>query len=116
MLQSGRRDITTTDAAQAQPAWAGLDHPDDIWVELPNGGHLSFISVCDDIGPNFLDQFQPNNQEDGCGDDFVPVSQAVPALAAYLLGFARLHVLGEEVWRTILGGDPLDPAVVVTTR
>lgn len=116
MLQSGRRDITTTDAAQAQPAWAGLDHPDDIWVELPDGGHLSFISVCDDIGASFLNQFQPNNQDDGCGDDFVPVSQAVPALAAYLLGFARLHLLGEEAWRTVLTGEALDPAVAVTTR
>jgi len=116
MLQSGRRDMTTTNATQSKPAWAGLDHPDDMWVELPDGGHLSFISACDDIAQGFLDQFQPNNQDDGCGPDFTPVSQTVPALAAYLLGFARLHVLSEEAWRPILTGEPLDPAVVVTTR
>jgi predicted dienelactone hydrolase len=116
MLQSGRKDITTTDATQAQPAWAGLDHPDDIWIELPDGGHLSFISVCDDLEGVFLSSFQPGNETDGCGEDFVPVAQSVPALAAYLLGFARQHILGETAWAEVLAGEPLDPAVVVTTR
>ncbi|MEZ4444636.1 MAG: hypothetical protein R3B72_36515 [Polyangiaceae bacterium] len=116
LLQSGRRDVTLRDEEQARPAWAGLDHPSDLWVELPEGGHLSFITLCDDLDPRLMEGFQANARDNGCGPDFVPVAQAVRALAAYLLGFARLHVLGEEGWRPLLSGEPLDPAVVVTTR
>ena len=114
LLQSGRRDATTTQTEQAQPAWEGLDHPDDLWVELPDGGHLSFISICDDLEKGLLDAFQPGNEDDGCGESFTPVAQAVPALAAYLLAFANLHVLGQEDWRPILTGEPLDASVEVT--
>lgn len=116
LLQSGRRDITTTSEEQAEPAWAGLDHPDDIWVEIPDGGHLSFLTICDDLDDELVKGFQPNADEDGCGADFTPVSQTVPALAAYLLGFARVHILDQDDWRPILTGEPLDPAVVVTAR
>lgn len=115
LLMSGRRDITTTDAAQATPAWNGLDHPDDIWVEMPDGGHLSFLTICDDLDEGVLGLFQPQFEEDGCGETHTPVSEAVPALAGYLLGFARQHVLGED-WSEVLTGEPFHPAFVVSTH
>jgi predicted dienelactone hydrolase len=114
MLMSGRRDQTTTNEVQAQPAWDGLDHPDDLWIEAPDGGHLSFITVCDDIEEDLLVLFQPNYEEDGCGPTFTPVAELVPAFAAYLLGFARRHVLGETQWTDVLTGPAFHPALVVT--
>ncbi len=115
LLMSARRDITTTDAAQAIPAWSGLDHPDDLWVELPDGGHLSFITVCDDLDASLLELFQPSFRDDGCGESFTPTAEAVPALAGYLLGFARQHVLGES-FTELLTGAPFHPDMVVSTH
>ncbi len=116
LMQSARRDQTTPHEEQSQPTWDALDHPDDIWLELPNGGHLSFISICDDLEQGLLDLVQPNNATDGCGPDFTPVATAVPVLAAYTLGFARLVVLGEERFRPILYGEPLAGSVTVSTH
>jgi predicted dienelactone hydrolase len=115
MLMSGRMDITTTHSEQAEPAWAGLDNPADLWVQLPLGGHLSFITVCDDLEPAILDVFQPQAADDGCGPAFTPVSETIPALGAYLLGFARAHLLGETQWLEPLG-TALDPAFEVSTH
>ena len=114
LLMSGRKDISTTDEEQSKPAWEGLDHPDDIWVELPDGAHLSFISVCDDLAPALVASFQPTAEMDGCGPEFVPVSESVPALGAYMLAFAREQVLGEQGWSALLRGDPMHPAVAIT--
>ena len=116
LLMSGRKDITTTDAEQARPAWEGLDHPGDLWVDLPLGGHLTFISICDDLSDSLIKSFQPSADEDGCGPDFTPVSQAIPVLTTYLLGFAQEQVLGEAKWRALLAGPPLDPIVETTAR
>lgn len=116
MLMSGRLDKTTTDAENAGPAWAGLDDPGDLRVELPSGGHFSFVTICDDLDPGLLQAIQPGIAEDGCGPAFTPVAEAVPALSAYLLGFARWHLLGEDEWAPVLRGAPLDPAFVVSTH
>jgi predicted dienelactone hydrolase len=116
LMQSARLDITTPHREQAEPAWEQLDHPDDVWVEMPKGGHLSFISICDDLSADILALAQPNNKNDGCGPQFTPVGQTIPVLAAYVLAFARLHVLGEERFRAVLAGSPLDSAVTVTTH
>lgn len=114
MLQTGRRDQSTTQSEQAEPAWAGLDGEQDLWVELPDGGHYSFVSICDDLSQTLLDAFLDGADEDGCGDDFTPVSQSVPALGAYLHAFANVHVEGDKRWEDVLVGEALDPAVEVT--
>ena len=113
MLMSARRDITTSDAQNAQPAWAGLDHADDIWVELPDGGHLSFLSICDDIDPAVLAGLVPTAASDGCGDDFSSVTEMIPVLAGYLLGFARSHILDESAWDAVVRGAPLHPDIAI---
>lgn len=115
MLMSARRDLTTTDAVQSIPAWEGVDDENDIWVELPDGGHYSFISACDDLEPSLLEVFIPTYLSDGCGDDNTPVSVAVPALAGYVLGFARQHVLAED-WTAILTGEPFADGFVVSVH
>lgn len=115
MLMSARRDVTTTDAVQSIPAWEGLDDERDVWVELPDGGHYSFVSVCDDLEASLLELFIPTYETDGCGADNTPVSVAVPALAGYVLGFAREHVLG-EAWQAILTGEPFADGFVVSTH
>jgi predicted dienelactone hydrolase len=113
MLMSGGKDITTPDETQSQPAWEGLDDPNDIWVRMPDGGHLTFITVCDDLDESLLEVFQPTFREDGCGEDNIPVAEAVPTMAAYLLGFARQHVLGED-WASILTGEPFHPGFEIS--
>ena len=116
MLMSGRLDQTTTHEENAEPAWAGLDHPDDLWVEMPLGAHYSFVTICDDLTPAVLDFFRPNAGEDGCGDAFIPTTEAIPVLAAYVLAFARRHVLNETEWDPILTGPPLgNPGDFTTT-
>jgi predicted dienelactone hydrolase len=107
MLMSGRLDQTTPHEESAVPAWAGIAHPDDLWVEMPLGAHFSFITICHDLEPDVLDLFRPNAGEDGCGDGFIPTTEAIPVLAAYLLAFGRRHVLGQTEWDPILTGPPL---------
>ena len=116
MLMSGRLDQTTTQEESADPAWAGIDHPDDLWVEMPMGAHFSFITICHDLEPDVLDLFASDADEDGCGDGFIPTTEAVPVLAAYVFAFGRRHVLGEIQWDPILTGPPLGDGFVVTLK
>ena len=107
MLMSGRLDQTTPQEENAEPGWAGLDDPDDLWVEMPKGAHLTFITICHDLEPEVLELFRPKAVEDGCGPEFIDTEEAIPVLAAYVLAFARLHVLNEAQWAPILNGPPL---------
>lgn len=107
MLMTGRLDQTTTQQESAEPAWAGVDDPDDLWIEMPDGAHYSFITVCHDLDPNLLATFIDDADQDGCGPEFIDTREAVPVLAAYLLAFGRLHVLGETEWNEVLTGPPL---------
>lgn len=113
LLQSGKLDITTPDATEAQTAWDALANPDDVWLDLPYGGHYSFITICDDLAPDLLVLVQPDNVNDGCGPDFTPTSEVVPTLATYLLAFARQHVLGEDEFGLIFEGQGLHPEIDV---
>ena len=58
----------------------------------------------------------PMPDEDGCGDGFIPTTEAVPVLAAYVFAFGRRHVLGEIRWDPILTGPPLGDGFVVTLK
>ena len=116
MLQSGLLDATTPHETQTVPTWAGMDGADDIWLEMPKGAHLSFISICDDLEEDLLLVFRPEAYMDGCGEGFTPVAQAVPVLNAYLRAFASKHVLGQDEWDAILEGDVLDPEFRVETK
>ncbi len=109
MLQSGKLDITTLDANEAMPAWGMIDDPGDVWINLPFGGHYSFIAICHDLDPELLALFQPDSVNDGCGPEFTPTTETVPVLTTYLLAFARLEVLGEAQWSVILEGETLHP-------
>jgi predicted dienelactone hydrolase len=107
MLMSGLLDQTTTQEESAEPAWAGLDHPDDLWVEMPKGAHFTFITICHDLTQDLLDFFRPDAGDDGCGEEFIDTREAVPVLAAYVFAFARRHVLGQTEWDAVLRGPAL---------
>ena len=107
MLMTGRLDQTTTQESSAEPSWAAMDHPDDLWVEMPEGAHFTFITICYDLEPGILNIFRPDAGEDGCGPEFIDAEDAVPVLAAYVLAFGRRHVLGETKWDEVLQGPPL---------
>lgn len=107
MLMSGLLDQTTTHEENAEPAWMGLDHPEDIWVEMPKGAHFTFITICHDLPQAALDIFRPDAGEDGCGPEFIDTREAIPVLSAYVLAFGRRHVLGQTEWDEVLTGPPL---------
>lgn len=107
MLMTGRLDQTTTQESSAIPSWDQLDGESDIWVEMPEGGHFTFITICYDLDKAIRDIFQPDADEDGCGPEFVDAEEAIPVLTAYVLAFGRRHVLGETEWDDVLEGPPL---------
>lgn len=116
LLQSGRRDQTTPHETQAVPTWEGLDHPGDVWNDLLDGGHYSFVTICEDVPRSTLNLFIDGIDDDGCGDDFTPVPEAVSLLSAYLHAFAEIHLRGETAWEPVLKGEPLRDFVDVTAR
>lgn len=120
MLMSGLLDQTTPHAVTAAPAWEALDDPDDLWVDMPRGAHFTFITICHDLPPALINVFQSDAFDDGCDfDQFPRTDEVVPILAGYVLGFARLHVLGEREWEAILRGPPmgdLDAEFEITSR
>lgn len=102
LMMSAGRDQTTPDETEASVAWPQLNQPDDVWVRIPNGGHYSFISVCDDLGVDTIAVFEPGAVNDGCGPDFTPTAETVPALASYLLAFAGGHLGDRPDWLPVL--------------
>lgn len=113
LLMSGRLDQTTTQSESADPAWAALEETGALWVDMPAGGHFSFVTICDDLTQSILDLFQPGAVDDGCGPDFIPASEAVPVLSAYTLAFALEHLEGDRVVNDVFGGEPLGPGFVI---
>ena len=116
MLQSGRLDMTTTQTEQAEPAWAALQGADDVWVEMPQGAHFTFITICDDLDESLIALFQPDAPMDGCGPEFLPSAEAVPVLAAYTLAYATTHVLGDDTWAEFISETPLAEGFEITLK
>ncbi|MEM1417202.1 MAG: alpha/beta fold hydrolase, partial [Myxococcota bacterium] len=118
MLQTGRLDATTTQEGQAVPFWMQLQRPDDVWVEMPTGAHFTFISICSDLDRAVILLFQDDAFMDGCNEPgtsmFIEDTEALPVLGAYLLGYARLHVLGEEALRPVIEGAAFDERFEIT--
>jgi len=114
LMMSGRKDITTPDAETSIPAWKGLDDPRDLWLEMPDGGHITFLTVCSDLDAETLDVFQPTATMDGCGPEFIDPQVAIPIMNGYMLGFARAHVLGESEWLEVLEGPAWNEGFVLT--
>ena len=113
LLLSGNRDQTTTDPTSAEPIWAGLHNSEDVWVRFADAGHYSFISMCDDFSPELVENFARGSLEDGCGEDFLPVGDAIRINTAFLVAFAEKHVLGVTAWDAFLAGET--PLEVVET-
>lgn len=116
LLMSGQLDRTTPESTETLPVWEGLDHPEDAWIDIPTGAHFTFISICHDLSEALIKAFQPDAFEDGCGPDFIPTVEAVPALVAYVLAYAELHVRGNARWRPLFADYPLDPRFVLSTH
>jgi len=114
LMISGRKDITTPDAETAIPAWEGLDDPRDLWLEMPDGGHITFLTVCSDLDAETLEAFQPTATMDGCGPGFIDPQVAIPIMNGYMLGFARAHVLGETQWLDVIEGPVWNDGFLLT--
>ena len=116
MLQSGLLDISTPHATSAVPLWESRDRVGDVWVDMPTGAHMSFIPSCRDVPVALLALVRPTAIEDGCAERFISVDDSLPGLAAYVMGFARIHLLGDMRWREVLSGPPLRPGFTITAR
>jgi len=114
MLMTARRDATLPWATEGEPGWRRLDGADDTWIDLLNGGHYSPIAICDYVDPALLAVVGLDVTHDGCGPDFTPISEIVPAITAYAHAFVRLHSLGESRWRAVIAGEPFHDEVSVT--
>lgn len=106
LLMSGQRDQTIGDANNAKVAWDVRTNAADRWIRLPDGGHYSFITVCDDIPAGVIAAFVSGADSDGCGDDFTPVADIVPVLASYTLGFAELYGRGDTDFAPLFDTEP----------
>lgn len=116
MLQSGLLDISTPHATSAVPVWEARERVGDLWVDMPTGAHMSFIPSCRDVPAGLLTLVRPTAVDDGCAERFISVDDSLPVLAAYALGFARLHLLADTRWREVLSGPPLRPGFTLTAR
>ncbi len=113
LLQSAARDRTTPDVTEAEVFWVEQAGVDDHWLRIPNGGHFSFISVCDDLDLSLITLFQPDALEDGCGPDFAAIAPLVAAETSYMLAWANWHVLGDGDFAAVFKGDPLSDEIDV---
>lgn len=113
LLMSSGGDITTPDASNADLAWDWRSHPGDAWLQIPNGGHYSYISICLDLDLSVIELFQQGALDDGCGEDFAPIGPLLDVHTTYMLGFAHDHVLGEADAATVVDGPALSDEVVV---
>jgi predicted dienelactone hydrolase len=108
LLMSGELDQTTPEDTQTLPVWDGLDEAEDVWLDIPTGAHFTFITICDDLSPGLLASFQPDAPDDGCGEEFIPTTEAIPVLRTYVTAFAELHALGVDAWADLFVGSPID--------
>ncbi len=114
MMITARHDQTLPWAIYGEPGWLGLDGVDDVWIDLLEGGHYSVLAICEVVAPELLTAVGLSVSNDGCGPEFTPLSEIVPAVVAYAHAFIRLHSLGEPGWRAVIGGDPFHPEIDVT--
>lgn len=105
LMLSGDRDKTTTHEGASVPIWEGLNDPADLWIRFADGGHFSFITICDVFGVDAISAFQSGAAEDGCGDDFVPPLKVADINTSYLISFAETHVLGVDAWAPYVQGE-----------
>lgn len=102
LLMSAGGDLTTPDATQAAPAWEALQGADDLWLRIPDGGHVSFISICADLPPELLATFYPTAEAEGCGEGAPDPVDLIATMTTYLLAFAEVHVRGDATLAPVL--------------
>lgn len=115
LFQTGADDIDVP-SSMADIAWARSNGADDLWLDMPDGGHLSFIPSCDDVPRDLLLLIRPRAETNGCGADALPVADALDGQAGYAHMFARVHLLGESQWSTFLQGPSLRDGFTVEER
>ncbi len=97
LLMTGARDKTLPNADEGDPIWDAIHQPDSVRLDFPEAGHFTFSDACALAGAV--------GQDDGCGPDFIPASDAYRLMNGYALAFLRLYVLGEDTDVDLLYGD-----------
>ena len=98
MVQVGALDISVPVETLSEPLWDAGDGDADVWIEMPQGAHMSFIPTCDDVPPSILAAVRPTAASDGCGEEFISLDASLEGLAGFAHGFLRVHLLGEARW------------------
>lgn len=109
LMLSGDLDITTPHVEDAEPIWAALSASPRQWVRFGLGGHMSFITMCDDLPASLLTSFQPTAMDDGCGESFRASADIIEANTAFLTAFAEQQIRGVKAWDDALVDGTIDP-------
>ncbi|MCP4810681.1 MAG: hypothetical protein GY884_35550, partial [Proteobacteria bacterium] len=107
LLMTASLDETTPDAIDGDPIWDGLlaSGGEHARLSLTTAGHYTFSIACD-FG------FQAG---DGCGDGFIPSSDAYPIISAYTLAWYRRHLEEDASVDALLDGDETLSDMLVLT-
>jgi predicted dienelactone hydrolase len=101
MLMTAGRDSSNSNEAHGNSYWDALSNPESVRVDLPDGGHHSYIMTCE------LSPVIANINGGGCGDPFVDINRALTITNTYALAFGRLHLFGDDSMRPVLKGETL---------
>lgn len=78
-------------------------------VDVVDAGHSSFTDICDlrdaiDASslPDAIKAAVADQAEGGCADRLVPIEEAHRLTTRYVVSFFRLHLFGEEPYRSVL--------------
>jgi len=117
MVQAAIRDSILPYDENVVAAWQGLDDPDDVLVEIEDGGHYTFTTTCTVLGGRFMDFLESLAawDTDGCNPDLLPQEDAVRFMADYLDAFAR-RAAGDAAAGELLRAPPPAPGIQVTFR
>lgn len=107
MLMTSLLDETTPNDQDGDPAWSGLNDPQDLRVDFLTGGHYTFTFACD---AGLI-------EGDGCGDDFISPDEAFGVINTYALAFVRDRLWGDPSVQSILdGSEPLSDVVTLVAH
>lgn len=107
LLMSANKDAWLPLEKEAQPIWSALKHPDDLWLQFEDAGHLTFITVCEEnvLGAAVVNNFMPAVGGDGCNEEYMSSARMADVNTAYMVMFAEKHLLGVNTWDAYLRGE-----------
>ncbi len=96
MIITGGRDSRLPNEEEGDPIWAAMERDDNLRLDFPQAGHLTFSNLCE-----LISGF---GEDDGCGDDFMDPAEAHRVVNAYTMAFARHHLQANDTDTDLITG------------